>query len=516
MRSFIQLMEKYTENNSALLRYFKDGNFDPYSCWYEICDWLAKNDYMGLFSELIGKPTTQDELEEEDADIFYKLPPEVQKECSERVAEYIMQHDPASAPSTDHMSLSRDRLLSRETWLVHFTDDPWSVQYTGFTYGIDQMDRLGLTTWFKQEAKKYGGYNFAFEAGSRHSINAASQHKYGKHAVLFQNSGVKVYHYGDEEDQVIFWGQDVEPSSIVILSCEYDVWTVVDVRNSRNLFSGEFQQAVNWVKKNFTQYRRSITRPKVVTEDQRSSPTGKSLYQQGKSVVTIYRACEGSVETFNPMDYVTLSRKFAIEHAEHMAAVEDKPYVVISKVVSGMDVYDAYNPGEYFYDGPQIKARVIARSNPVLDEGYRKFPEYPENRLAPSDSHHRTGRSRGDGLRGPHESKELGLMLAGKKPAAMLPLIKELPDVWKKAIEQNGWAYRHIGDTTVENGSIVVTLPGEEYRIDRLDKIYANVRRRGGMTRADHIKIGRLLGYTKDDIMAFIHHRYGGPVMHVK
>lgn len=255
-----------------------------------------------------------------------------------------------------------------------------------------------------------------------------------------------------------------------------------------------------------------------VTESQGSRQRGSSLYSQGKSVATIYRACDASIETFNPMDYVTLSRKFAIEHAEHMAAVEDKPYVVISKVVSGMDVYDAYNPGEYFYDGPEIRGRVIARSNPVLDEGYRKFPEYPENRDAPSDSHHRAGRSRGDGLRGPHESKELGLMLAGKKPATMLPITKELPDVWKKAVEKNGWAYRSIGDTAMENGSIVVTLPGEEYRIDMLDKIYKNVRLRGSMTRADHIKIGRLLGYTKDEIKAFIYHRYGGPnpVMHIK
>lgn len=87
---------------------------------------------------------------------------------------------------------------------------------------------------------------------------------------------------------------------------------------------------------------------------------GKSLAEQGQPWVVIYRGLVASAgNLFRSMDYVTCSRKFAIDHAEHLSVTEVEPTIVIRAMVKGDKVFDAYNPGEYFYDGPEIKGTII-------------------------------------------------------------------------------------------------------------------------------------------------------------
>jgi len=107
---------------------------------------------------------------------------------------------------------------------------------------------------------------------------------------------------------------------------------------------------------------------------------GSSLTDSGYEYkyANIYRAVLSDVNTFNPMDYVTRSIKFAKEHADHIAAVEGKPAHVIKAMVEAKNVYDAYNPGEYFYDGPIItKTKIV----------YRKEPEMFENKAINLTTH---------------------------------------------------------------------------------------------------------------------------------
>ena len=88
---------------------------------------------------------------------------------------------------------------------------------------------------------------------------------------------------------------------------------------------------------------------------------GRSLPETGFKYryATIYRAVKQGVNEFSPMDYVTLSRKFAKGHADHQFAVEEEPYVVLKAFVPAKDVFEAYNPEEYFYDGPGVQGKII-------------------------------------------------------------------------------------------------------------------------------------------------------------
>lgn len=104
---------------------------------------------------------------------------------------------------------------------------------------------------------------------------------------------------------------------------------------------------------------------------------GKSLASQIKTpYVTIYRAAPMEANEFYDRDYVTLSKKFAVEHAENNHVYHEEPYHVIEALVSTSNIFNASNPGEYFYSGPNKKAREIYVSKGPYDyEGYDEISE---------------------------------------------------------------------------------------------------------------------------------------------
>lgn len=87
---------------------------------------------------------------------------------------------------------------------------------------------------------------------------------------------------------------------------------------------------------------------------------GKNVAETGgPAFVVMFRAVAKNITTFKDMDYVTLSRKLAIEHAEHNAVVNDEEQIVIKKGISSKLIYEAYNPGEYFYHGPEVQGKKM-------------------------------------------------------------------------------------------------------------------------------------------------------------
>lgn len=143
---------------------------------------------------------------------------------------------------------------NKPTWLVHFTNHPWEIAQQGFSFGHPDFHGLHLTT-YKQNRQKYAGFNFAFEALSRDAKIASRQQKYGQHAVVFWNSSVKTYHYGDSEHQCIFWGPSVNKNWIFPIESHYDEWTVSN-QASRTLFKGSYEDAVHYVIQNHDLIRR--------------------------------------------------------------------------------------------------------------------------------------------------------------------------------------------------------------------------------------------------------------------
>lgn len=85
------------------------------------------------------------------------------------------------------------------------------------------------------------------------------------------------------------------------------------------------------------------------------------LIKVSSGIVPIYRAVPATVSEFRHMDYVTLSKKWAIGHAEHVAAVDEEPAIVLRAFVDRSEIEDAYNPGEYRYTGSGVVGKEVYR-----------------------------------------------------------------------------------------------------------------------------------------------------------
>lgn len=147
----------------------------------------------------------------------------------------------------------------KNQWLIHFTsnDAMWGIESEGFSKGTPDFGRLGLTTWFLDDSKS-GGYNFAYDvldfARYGQSSYADSGWKYGDAVVMFRASGIKVWHHGDQEPQVIFWGETA--NSIVVIR-EYDgMWSLGEGKSGRPVYANEdLEKVVDWVEANYNQYK---------------------------------------------------------------------------------------------------------------------------------------------------------------------------------------------------------------------------------------------------------------------
>lgn len=114
------------------------------------------------------------------------------------------------------MWLDFKRVLPGDTWMIHFTEHPKEITQQGFTKGVslEDLDTSLAFTWENgQRSYKHTGmgYNFGLLALDEKTLGeVAWMHGngdgYGRHAVLFQASGILAYHEGDKHDQTIFWG----------------------------------------------------------------------------------------------------------------------------------------------------------------------------------------------------------------------------------------------------------------------------------------------------------------------
>jgi len=143
------------------------------------------------------------------------------------------------------------------------------------------------------------------------------------------------------------------------------------------------------------------------------------------------------------------------------------------------------------------KVLKLSRINEVLkkysDPGYKhdysNLPDYVEK---PSHLDNPD--------RGPHEGKELGMMLKGEKPAAIVrrAVYHEFFEKYVKAgkLIAKPATGRNVGD-------IVVVVPGEEWRLNKIIQLLHPLELPGSYERYS-IKLGRLLGYTKDQVRYFL------------
>ena len=85
--------------------------------------------------------------------------------------------------------------------------------------------------------------------------------------------------------------------------------------------------------------------------------------QEGKKV-KIFRAQPAFTKVIRTNDYITMSRKFAGDHAVTSAVYNDEPFHVVYAFVDENDIKEADNPGEYLYTGEPFEAKPSQMATP--------------------------------------------------------------------------------------------------------------------------------------------------------
>ena len=155
--------------------------------------------------------------------------------------------DAVYTPSWDCMDYIS---LVKDEWLIHFTENAYGISNNGFLYGINELDKLCLTTHFNMGLKQEGGYNFAYPISYKKALKTGLN--YGSEAVVFRANGIKVWHHGDEEYQVIFEGSTARDIIPLIISDEK--WMAGDLNHGFE----DLETAVNWINNNFNQYKKVL------------------------------------------------------------------------------------------------------------------------------------------------------------------------------------------------------------------------------------------------------------------
>lgn len=147
--------------------------------------------------------------------------------------------------------------LIRNKWMIHFTNDAESIASEGFKYGVDDMTKLGLTTHLGEFEKKFGGYNFAFPVNNFYEYGAIK--KYGKEAIVFQASGLGIHHYGDNEYQIIFYGNTARNIIPIIKNTNTDEWEITNKNTLNAIYkSDNLKNIIKWIQTNFNQYKSKL------------------------------------------------------------------------------------------------------------------------------------------------------------------------------------------------------------------------------------------------------------------
>ncbi|RLI70089.1 hypothetical protein DRO91_07115 [Candidatus Heimdallarchaeota archaeon] len=267
MKSFHQYLQlREAETNVPeihwLKQYLQERSIDVAQYRDEFLRWPGSDDILERLN-INPKILKSDEYGDKFYEVVEKINQEMTEDERNEFASYLSSISGWEEEAPTWTFLDFNRMIKPGTWLVHFSKNADEIALHGFEKGVQDMTKLGLTTYLPWYEKQWAGYNFAFTADSRHARWAANQGKYGNEAVMFQSAGVEASHWGDEEDQVIFWGPAIDQDKIVYLKRIYDNWCVAPAGSMMNVRdcayeSEDFGKVVSWVIRNYRQYAKQI------------------------------------------------------------------------------------------------------------------------------------------------------------------------------------------------------------------------------------------------------------------
>ena len=276
-----EILKEYLTNDVVYLKdYFMEPKsskklYLPHEYYYFFDDFLDETDTFferpkeSKNSDYVDEPDDEVDmfdsdielmtwLENNDKDIYNKFA----EYLFDKISNYTLPINDSDYPAWSYFDDNPQ--IIKNQWLIHFTNDADGIAKNGFKYGVDDMTKLGLTTHLGEFDKKYGGYNFAYTLNdfskygqSSYGNWTKSGYKYGNEAVIFNASGIKLWHHGDEEPQVIFYGNTAK--NIIPITKGENFKFGVRSKNGKFLFENDdLNKIVEWIVTNYQQYRKNF------------------------------------------------------------------------------------------------------------------------------------------------------------------------------------------------------------------------------------------------------------------
>jgi len=88
--------------------------------------------------------------------------------------------------------------------------------------------------------------------------------------VIFWGMGVKTFHSGDEEDQIIFWGPSINTNMIFPIFQDGEGW-YVEMANGREvrLDDPSFENVADWVTRNWRMLQQTEDKERNIRRERR-------------------------------------------------------------------------------------------------------------------------------------------------------------------------------------------------------------------------------------------------------
>ena len=252
-----ELIKEYLEknNNFPLYKYFKWASTASscekardlaYSCSYYINQYIRKIYYRYSEFEILLNDGEFDYEDESLVEMFLNMLEE-NNLCGHFVSEMQNIVDYYELPSWCTMDFNR---IVKNEWCIHFGSDSESIAKEGFTGGTPEIEHLAYTNAGAQ--KSSAGYDFAFLINDR----SVDYNEDGDEAVIFRTSGVEIYHYGDNQNQVVFWGPNVK--NFIPIHQDNGDWVVYGQNGQVLVRCGRPSEIALWATENLPQYRKQI------------------------------------------------------------------------------------------------------------------------------------------------------------------------------------------------------------------------------------------------------------------
>ena len=121
--------------------------------------------------------------------------------------------------------------IVHNVWAIHYTNVEGleGIQKRGFRIGVSDNDALAYSReYYNNEPPRKSGWNFALPIDNKY---LGEDLGYGDCGFVIKTDGVRAYHKGDHDDEIMFKGCMVKKKYPFVYDEDYDCWILYDMED---------------------------------------------------------------------------------------------------------------------------------------------------------------------------------------------------------------------------------------------------------------------------------------------